>query len=844
MILPGMALHKRQMECFADRHRFKCVVSGRRWGKCLDKDTRIAMSDGTWREISKIQPGDKVETVNEDTYAIESREVTGLLSNGVRETIEITSSGRKVRCTPNHPFLINNRWVEAQHIKVGDLIAVPKSLPVFADIHKPDNEIDMLAIWLAEGNGYIISNTTSEILETIDQAILPWGLHRKSQNGVDWMITDGLKNTGVARNKMVLLLKEWKVWGCNSKTKYIPEWVYQLPYRQLARFLNLFIACDGSINRRSNKTWAVEIGLANERMVRQLAELFLKFGIRGQISHKIHTARGKDGKNFESWRFIASDSQAIIRFGEQIGALSKERQVDDALASARASAGSSNSYLPISHDEMIADHLVYADQPSRWESRATSRVPLNAPTDLKGVLNSWRKQSPERISTRRYEQLRSWTDGFFDPLADGDICWEEVTQIKEAGKSETFDLSITGNANFFANGFSSHNTKLGMAELLRAASKPRQLVWYVAPTYRMAKQIMWVDLLETIPKEFIFKSNETRLEITLINKSRIELKGADKPDTLRGVGINFLVIDEVQDVKEEVWKVVLRPTLASTRGRALFTGTPKAFNFLHELYMLGQKGEFLVNKAGKKIQNAWKSWQFPTITSPFIPLSEIEAARADMDERSFKQEFEATFESMSGRAYYQFDRALHVGDYAFNPKLPIWIGQDFNIDPMSSVIIQRQPSGELWVVDEIYLHNSNTTAVCDEIEKRYWRQTRQITIYPDPAGANRSTGRGESDLDIFRDRGIMRIRYRKKHPPQADRVNAVNKMLRSADGTVHLKVNNSCKNLIASLEQTLFKPNSYEIDKRLNIEHITDALGYPIELEYPRRRFEPAGLSI
>jgi len=381
-------------------------------------------------------------------------------------------------------------------------------------------------------------------------------------------------------------------------------------------------------------------------------------------------------------------------------------------------------------------------------------------------------------------------------------------------------------------------TELAKAKLIKAARKPRQLVWYVAPTYRMAKQIMWVALMDAIPRSWIVKSNETALEVHLVNRSRICLKGADKPDTLRGVGIHYLVLDEYQDIRPEVWDTVLRPTLASTRGHAFFVGTPKAYNHLYDLYVKGQKKE--LQAAGE-----WMSWQFPTITSPFIPISEIEAARADMDPRSFRQEFEATFESMSGRVYYQFSRREHVGNYAFNPKLPLWVGQDFNVDPMSTVILQPQPNGEVWAVGEIHLRNSNTNEVCDELERRHWRQTRQITVFPDPAGANRSTrGRGESDLDIFRERGLVRLRYRKKHPPVADRVNAVNKMLRSADGRIRLRINGSCLHLIESLEQTIYKKGSPEIDKSLGVEHMADALGYPIELQFPRRRFEPAGLSL
>jgi len=382
-------------------------------------------------------------------------------------------------------------------------------------------------------------------------------------------------------------------------------------------------------------------------------------------------------------------------------------------------------------------------------------------------------------------------------------------------------------------------TELAKAKLIKAARKPRQIVWYVAPTYRMAKQIMWVALMDSIPRSWIVKSNETSLEIHLVNRSRICLKGADKPDTLRGVAIDYLVLDEMQDIRPEVWNVVLRPTLASTRGHALFVGTPKAYNHLYDLYVKGQKAEL-------QGRNEWMSWQFPTITSPFIPLSEIAAAKADMDDRSFRQEFEATFESMSGRVYYQFSRLEHVGNYPFNPKLPLWLGQDFNVDPMSGVLLQPQPNGEVWAVDEIYLRNSNTNEVCDELERRYWRQLKQITIYPDPAGANRTTkGRGESDLDIFRDRGFVRLRYRRKHPAVADRINAVNRLLRTADGRIRLRVNGpTCPHLVESLEQTLYKKGTPEVDKSSGLDHMGDALGYPVELQFPRRRFEPAGLSL
>lgn len=390
-------------------------------------------------------------------------------------------------------------------------------------------------------------------------------------------------------------------------------------------------------------------------------------------------------------------------------------------------------------------------------------------------------------------------------------------------------------------------TQLSKITMIKtAAAKAKQLIWYVAPTYGMARSILWDELKEAIPREWIAFNgiNETRMTIRLVNKSRIALKGADKPDTLRGVGLNLVIIDEAQDIDSETWYKVLYPTLASTGGKAMIIGTPKSFNWLYDLYVLGERGDVYQDDKGRLRANAYKSWQFPTITSPFIPQSEIEEARHNLDERSFRQEFEASFETMSGRVYYAFDRKRHVGDYKFDPKLPIWIGQDFNIDPMSSVVMQRRPNGEIWVVDEIILPSSNTQETADEVARRYYRWLKQITFYPDPAGQNRSHARGESDLDILREAGFKKIKFRRKHPKVADRVNAVNRMLQTADGTIKLRVDRRCKHLIAALEQTIYKEGSREVDKSAGIEHPADGLGYAIEMEFPVRGIKIAGVSI
>lgn len=387
-------------------------------------------------------------------------------------------------------------------------------------------------------------------------------------------------------------------------------------------------------------------------------------------------------------------------------------------------------------------------------------------------------------------------------------------------------------------------TQISRVSLIIAATKKiNQVVWYVAPTYQMARDIMWEELKSSIPRAWIAAINETRMVIRLINGSRIHMKGADKPDTLRGVALDFLVMDEAQDIDPNAWWLVLSPTLASTGGRALIIGTPKSYNWLYDVFILGQRGPFVKDERGKLVPNEWKSWQFKTITSPFIAPKEIVTRKRDMDPKSFAQEFEASFETMSGRVYYPFDRNVHVKECTFNPKLPIHIGMDFNIDPMSAIIIQEQANGEIWVVDECVLYGSNVEETAEVLDQRYFKQKNQIAVYPDPAGNNRNHDRGESSLDILREMGFKTIRFKRKHPAVDDRVNAVNRLLKTADGTVRLYVDPSCRKFIESLEQTIYKEGRREIDKGPGNEHATDAFGYYADFRHPMRKMHIGGYS-
>ena len=368
-------------------------------------------------------------------------------------------------------------------------------------------------------------------------------------------------------------------------------------------------------------------------------------------------------------------------------------------------------------------------------------------------------------------------------------------------------------------------THLSIRELCYHARLPDKEVWYIAPTYKMARQIVWRKLKNRLQDlNWITKTNETELSITLRNGSVISLKGADNYDSLRGVGLDFIVLDEFADISPEAWFETLRPTLSDKQGRALFIGTPKGIgNWSYELYQNTQEDP-----------KTWKSFSYTTLDGGNVTPEEVEAARRDLDERTFRQEYMATFETFSGRIYYAFDRAVNVQPYTYatTPDV-IYVGMDFNIDPMSAVIAVRQ-GDDLHIIDEVRIFGSNTQEAVDEIKNRYPRS--KVWIYPDPAGSQRKTSAGGiTDITILSNSGFI-VKAPRSHTPVRDRINAVNSRLCDSTGIRHLFIDPKCKYTIEGLERQVYKEGSSQPDKEGGYDHMNDAIGYMVDYLFPVRR--------
>ncbi len=357
---------------------------------------------------------------------------------------------------------------------------------------------------------------------------------------------------------------------------------------------------------------------------------------------------------------------------------------------------------------------------------------------------------------------------------------------------------------------------LSCVELLRAAIKqPGETFFYCAPTYRMAKDIACKTLTRLVPQVWIKSKNESDLKIELINDSTIELKGTENAMALRGRSLSGVVLDEAAFMGPEVWFEVIRPALADKQGWALFISTPDGTaSWFYDLWCYCEEG-----------YDDWKRWSFTTIEGGNVPSDEVEAARTQLDARTFRQEFEASFENLTGLVAVSFSDE-NISPIAKDIKImPILLGVDFNVDPMSGICAVKDDD-TLYVFDEVMLTGGATTwDFAEEIIRRYGID-RRIIACPDPTGGARKTaGVGLTDHNILRRSGF------KVSSPKApwkirDKITAVNTALLDASGARRTFIHPRCKELIKSLRALTYTPNTGLPNKNLGLDHAFDAFGY------------------
>lgn len=350
--------------------------------------------------------------------------------------------------------------------------------------------------------------------------------------------------------------------------------------------------------------------------------------------------------------------------------------------------------------------------------------------------------------------------------------------------------------------------------ILAKALQKKGNYFFVSPTFQQSRQIIWDILKDKTRNQIAKKVNESRLEIELINGSKIFLKGADRPDTMRGVSLSGVVLDEFGTMRnpELVWSEVLRPSLSDQLGWAVFISSPKGRNYFYQLYN------------DSKTNEDWNGWQFTTLQGGYVPESEIITAMNEMDERTFRQEYEASFESYSGLVCPYYDRDLNNTNEVYNEYDTLIFGIDMNVNKMPcAVFVQRNK--ELHLIDFLF-GSFNTTELMETIKIKY-PNNRKI-FHTDASGtANKSSAGGQTDINIIRSYGwtVMNLN---RNPNIIDRVNAFNSMVKSTDGTRRFFANNKLKKVVETLENHSFDDNGLPNKKHEYYDDVFDAISYGV----------------
>jgi hypothetical protein len=332
----------------------------------------------------------------------------------------------------------------------------------------------------------------------------------------------------------------------------------------------------------------------------------------------------------------------------------------------------------------------------------------------------------------------------------------------------------------------------------------------------MAKDIAWKTLKKLVPQVWVKSKNESDLKIELINDSVIELKGTENAMALRGRSLAGVVLDEAAFMDPGVWFEVIRPALADKQGWTLFISTPDGTaSWFYDLWCYCEEDE----------TGDWRRWCYTTIEGGNVPAEEIEAARAQLDGRTFRQEFEASFENLSGLVAVSFgddNISTEAKDISIAPLL---LGVDFNVDPMSGICAVKKDD-TLYVFDEIIMTGGATTwDFAEEVTRRYGIDRRVIAC-PDPTGGARKTsGVGATDHSILRRSGFNVSSPRSPWKIR-DKITAVNTALFDANSVRRTYIHPRCKELIKSLRTLTYAPNTGLPNKNLGVDHAFDAFGY------------------
>lgn len=373
--------------------------------------------------------------------------------------------------------------------------------------------------------------------------------------------------------------------------------------------------------------------------------------------------------------------------------------------------------------------------------------------------------------------------------------------------------------------------------VVREAMREPGPYFVAAPTRDQVKRIYWADL-----KRLCFTSvlgeravSESELQIRLPNGSTISLIGLDQPQRMEGVFWAGGIIDEIADVREGAWAEnispaldTFNPTRPDYRAWCWLIGVPDGLNHYYEM------AEYARTSGDPE----WKLYTWKS--ADILPADVIEAAKRRMSPRQYRQEYEASFETATGRVYEDYGSHNHTTE-VIQPHEQLMWHHDFNFTPLSSGVGVRR-GNDFYILDEIVLQSAvSRQSALEFVEKFKNHQNRSVIIYGDPAGrAGEKHGHAsdytEMEQVLRANNWKVERKVKAAAPAIKDRQNAVRAKIRNAKGETSLFVNTEkAKYVHKGFATVQIKKGSTFLEEDSEYQHITTAVGYCVDYEWPIR---------
>jgi len=380
-------------------------------------------------------------------------------------------------------------------------------------------------------------------------------------------------------------------------------------------------------------------------------------------------------------------------------------------------------------------------------------------------------------------------------------------------------------------GRGSGKTAISLRRLALRIRLPGTMHFYAGPTVQQSKRIAWDTLLKLIPPSWVKTVNVSTLTIKSVFDSELHVLGMDKPMRIEGSQWDGGVLDEMSDQKPGAFEKSVFPALTHKNGWCWRIGVPKRTGVgarqFKEIFDAGMEGA----------DNQLVSYTWPSST--VLPPEVMEQARSLLDERDFNEQFNASWESSSGAIYYAFSKDTNLRECKYNPDIPIVVGSDFNVTPMSWTLghdYMDSSDPRVEIFSEVRLNDTNTPATLDYLHRKYQSHTSGWMFYGDAAGKQRHTNAATTDYQLVNEDqrfSPKRVFYPHANPLIKDRFAATNAMLRNAAGRTRLFIDPECRYLIDDLRHRAYKEGTMEPDDPPMTGHMSDSLDYFMWGEYP-----------